>query len=234
LIAEQVKFKPSLNLGKTELKPGVESGLEPGQSAPSVSSKILNTTTGQPKAERGPDKKELPPDWQSIDFSGLSSIGFRPCHLMQIFESGKSHPEMVQESIYELEHDLKSGTHGMRSPLLILLKQLRVKGEPYTAVKPGYLSDEMRYEQNRLEELKRRQAELARIRAEQQEIENHAENEFEESQFQIWVKSKTQNEIKAIVGSFSPTLPGGIAMLRTAFRKEREQIRSQIDQSLNQ
>jgi hypothetical protein len=154
----------------------------------SSSSSDLNmsktTTAPEPKHS---DKQELPPDWQSLDYSGLAKIGFKECHIRQIFESGKSSPEMVQESIHELEHDLQSGTHGMKSPLLVILKQLRGKGEPYTAITPGYVSDQLRYEQKQLEELKRRHQELIRIKEEQARLRDLPSELEKESKFQTWL-----------------------------------------------
>ena len=204
----------------------------PLDSYPSTSSDLYTSTT---TTSPNPDKKctELPQDWKDLDYTCLSSIGFKECHLLQIFESGKSSPEMVQESIYELAHDLKAGSHGMRSPLLVILKQLRSKGEPYSAITPGYVSDQVRYERKKLEELKRRESEVKSLQEQQQEILNQNSIQQEEQEFEDWMKTKTEDEIKTFAGSFNPNFPSGKAMLKNAFRAEKELIRSQVEKSLS-
>ena len=153
------------------------------------------TTTSAPSI---PDKKELPQEWKDLDYSCLSSIGFRECHIQQIFESGKATAEMVQDSIDELSHDLKAGNHGMRSPLLVLLKQLRSKGEPYTAITPGYVSDQIKYERKQLEELERRNRELIELRQKQESLKNLPGELEKEARFQAWCKSLPSEQKKAI------------------------------------
>jgi hypothetical protein len=115
----------------------------------------------------------------------------------------------------------------------VILKQLRSKGEPYSAINPGYVSDQVRYERKRLEELKRRDTEVKSLQEQQQEILNRGSVEKEEQEFQDWMKTKTEDEIKILAGTFNPTLPGGQAMLRNAFRAEKELVRSQVEQSLS-
>lgn len=156
---------------------------------------ISPTTTSAPFI---PDKKELPQEWKDLDYSCLSSIGFRECHIQQIFESGKATAEMVQDSIDELSHDLKAGNHGMRSPLLVLLKQLRSKGEPYTAITPGYVSDQIKYERKQLEELERRNRELIELRQKQESLKNLPGELEKEARFQAWCKSLPSEQKKAI------------------------------------
>jgi hypothetical protein len=57
--------------------------------------------------------------------------------------------------------------------------------------------------------------------------------EQEEQEFQAWMKTKSEDEIKILAGTFNPTLPGGQAMLRNAYRAEKELVRSQVEQSLS-
>jgi hypothetical protein len=189
-------INPDYNPDQTKYKHLLLSGLQSGLSDSSSSGINISPTTTS--AIPIPDKKELPQEWKEINYSCLASIGFRECHLRQIFDSGKVSPEMVQESIYEIDHDLKSGNHGMRSPLLVLLKQLRGKGEPYTAITPGYVSDQIKYERKQLEELERRNRELIEIVQKQESLKNLPGELEKESRFQAWCKSLPPEQKKAI------------------------------------
>ena len=195
---------------------------------------ISKTTT----EEISSNLKLLPLEWESIDFSSLQNIGFQKEHIKQIYSSGKSDVELVQESINQLGHDLASGVSlGIKSPLALIMKLLRVKGEGYTAVVPGYENDEMKYRRKQIEALKRQKEELSKLKEEEANLKTEISYSKSQESFQAWLSSKTQQDIKLITGGLDPTLPSGLSCLRNAFEQQSqtpEQIRTILNQQFGE
>ena len=208
----------------------------------SSSSSVLNTsitTTEEPKVNK---PSELPEEWKDIDFSCLESVRFTEHHLLQIYQCKKVSAEVAQESIYELHHDLTVNQNkSLRNPRNVLLSLLK-KGTPYTS--PGYEPEYLKAERRCLEEQKRRQGELARIRDEHEQLKNAPSLVAKDSQFQSWMAGLSVAEKKR----YAPvaTVDGGdmqkgllrsywenhIAEQEIPEEESREWIRKQINQSL--
>lgn len=148
------------------------------------SSQLLETASNKPAlskevktiVEHAETEKisDLPPEWQDIDISSLMSVNLRPIHIVQIYKAGKVSCETVQSSIYEMAHDIKLGNHKMLTPLLVLLSQLKKRGEPYHCVNPGFETDIQRYEKARVEEQKRSIQELENLKLEEKRLQQEA------------------------------------------------------------
>lgn len=139
---------------------------------------------------------DLPLDWKEIDFSCLAPYRFTENHLTQIFVCGKVTSDIVQESIYELHHDLTVNKNkSLRNPRNVLLSLLK-KGTPYTS--PGYVSEELAAQRRCLEELQRRNRELLEIKEKQKELLNLPVELDKEARFQTWLSNLSLEEKKQI------------------------------------
>jgi hypothetical protein len=129
----------------------------------SSSNSIINTTTA------------LPQNWEQIEISSLSSIGFSKTQLLQLFEKQASNPDVIQESInhfaFGLENNPKIKMYP--DPLNVFMGVLRKGGawieKTYISPKEKAMTD--------LLELKRREAERM------QEL----EKKLIEEEFKIWL-----------------------------------------------
>ncbi len=224
----ETQDKLRTNLGQTQDKPRTEPRTELKttlSSSRGISSSDLNLLQTE--------KKQMSQEWLDLDWKSLSSMGLQLYHIRQIFDAGLVSAEDVEESIHHMHHDLTSGgKHGLKNPLAVFMKQLKVKGERYTVSTPGFISDEMRYEKKRLEEMQRQQGELEFIKTQQQEILNRDCVEKENEEFQAWMSMKTPEELKALAGNFNIQLPSGQGMLKNAYREEKAFIRDQISKEL--
>ncbi len=214
---------------ETTSKPLAKSLAKPPATHSSSGSKISSSDLKPLQTE----KKQMSQEWLDLDWKSLSSMGLQLYHIRQIFDAGLVSAEDVEESIQQMHHDLTSGgKHGLKNPLAVFMKQLKVKGERYTVSTPGFVSDEMRYEKKRLEEMQRQQGEIEQIKTQQQEILNRDCVEKENEEFQAWMSMKTPEELKALAGNFNIQLPSGQGMLKNAYREERAFIREQISKEL--
>ena len=183
-----------------------------------LSSSVLESIKLQTEETKSHRSDQLPDDWKEIDFSCLASVRFTENHLLQIYQCGKASPEMTQESIYEIHHDLTiNNNKTLRNPRNVLLSLLK-KGTPYTS--PGYISEEVLAEKKCLEELKRRNQELLKLKEEQERLKN-APVEFEKSvKFQTWLSALTQEQKRKLAPH--ATVDGGemqIGLLRAHFEQ---------------
>ncbi len=105
--------------------------------SPSSSSSFLElenlktTTTGE--LDLFDPEIRLAPEWQTVDATPLTEIGFTQTHLIQIIRQGKLTPTEVQDSIQFFSFDLKRNRKGRElsgSPLNFFMGILR-KGIPY-------------------------------------------------------------------------------------------------------
>ena len=97
-----------------------------------VSSSYINTTT------------YLPEEFQQIDFSSLSDIGFDESHIIQIYREHKKNPELalsaeiIQNSInafaFDLKHNDVMGT--FKAAPAVVLTSLLKKRQPYSSKTP--------------------------------------------------------------------------------------------------
>ena len=139
------------------------------------SSSNINTTTKK--------TKPLPEEWQSLDFEDLRSIGFTVTQLKQLID--KNEPELVQESIYHFAFGYQKNPNKYPHPLNVLMGVLR-KGQGWS--EPGYISPKEKAQQELLE---RKKAELARL--------DKMAAELFDVEYSSWEKSKTKEELDALV-----------------------------------
>lgn len=141
----------------------------------SYSSSNINTTTA------------LPENWEQIDFTLLTDIGFSKTQLMQLYEKRLNTPEVVQESINHFAFGLANNPKFKiySAPLNVLIGVLR-KGQAWH--EPGYVSPKELALRQMLEE-KRKQKEQydAMIK------------ELIDLEFPEWKRQLTEDEIKSIV-----------------------------------
>ena len=86
----------------------------------------------------------IPAEFEKIDFSPLSDIGFDESHIIQIYREHKKNPELslsaeiIQNSInafaFDLKHNKIAGTF-KNSPAVVLTSLLK-KGQPYSSKTP--------------------------------------------------------------------------------------------------
>lgn len=154
----------------------------------------LETTGDKPPAESA-----LGEDWQGVDTSPLSHIGFGKAHILQLARDGKLTPELVQDSIHHFAFDLNKNDKAKelrKSPLEVLMGILRNRG-PYSAP-ANYESPEAAAMRQYLE--KKRAA--ARQAAEM-------EKEIFELEFSSWKAELKPSELSAL-------LPGSLASIPQA------------------
>lgn len=129
----------------------------------------------------------LPEEWKKIDFEVLSQIGFGEMQLKQLFESGKTDPLIVQESInhfaYGLQNSDKVKAYG--SPLNVLMGVLR-KGQAWREA--NYVSPKEQALQQILDEKRKKKEKL-----------DSMVNELVELEFPEWRKKLSEDDIKQIV-----------------------------------
>lgn len=102
-IRSQLEKAFSLQKAENWESNGSQLGVHPAVKPSSSSSSELNlnkTTTNQPQ-------NGLPPEWEDIDFSSLTEIGFNRAHILQFLQRGKLNPEQVQDSINAFSYDLR-------------------------------------------------------------------------------------------------------------------------------
>ena len=123
-----------------------------------------------------PGQQQLGPqfdsDWQNVDITPLSSIGFTNNHLSQLFTKNELTPKQVQESINAFAFDLEENKRGEKiktSPLNLFMGILK-GGSPYNPPK-NYESDEDRIlreqveaEREKLEKRQKMQSELRELK----------------------------------------------------------------------
>ena len=152
-------------------------------------------TTG----DKSPAESVLGEDWQGVDTSPLSHIGFGKAHILQLARDGKLTPELVQDSIHHFAFDLNKNDKAKelrKSPLEAFMGTLRNRG-PYNA--PGnYESPEAAVMRQYLE--KKRAA--ARQAAEM-------EKEIFELEFSSWKAELKPSELSTL-------LPGSLASIPQA------------------
>jgi len=129
----------------------------------------------------------LPDNWEQIDFSSLTAIGFSKTQLMQLYEKQLNTPEVIQESIthfaYGLANNPKFKTY--TAPLNVLIGVLR-KGQAW--YEPGYVPPKELALRQMLEE-KRKQKEQFDVMI----------KELIELEFPDWKRKLTDEEMKEIV-----------------------------------
>jgi hypothetical protein len=127
IMHEEMQSKLRTNLGQTQDKPRSEPRTEL-RTSPSSSSSYINNKTTTTESTR-----DLTEEWQAIDMEPLKDIGFTAIHLTQIAQQGKLSAEIVQDSIYAFDFDLKNNRKGATlkgNPLNYLMGILR-NGQPY-------------------------------------------------------------------------------------------------------
>ena len=204
-------------LGNSDtLQLGNNKGTDKGTSL-SSSSSVLNfenfkiTTTSEPELLKT-EVTQLSLEWQLIDYSLLTEIGFTESHLVQVIRQGKLSSVEVQDSILFFAFDLKRNRKGTAihgSPLNFFMGILR-RGQAY-APPENYESPEAEARRKYLEG--KRSLETRRL-AEEAELQT-----FE---FTQWKKGLSETDITALVPEFARQRPGQIqdAALLAHFEKE--------------
>ncbi len=161
----QVVYQQFLGSALDRRLPGVSSplGQALGTALESLSSSsssldlenFKTTTTGEPELF-AQDTVRLAPEWERIDISLLSEIGFTLSHLIQVARQGKLSAQETQDSIQFFAFDLKRNGKAQTlngSPLNFFMGILR-KGIPY-APPENYVSPEDEARQQYRERMKR-------------------------------------------------------------------------------
>lgn len=160
-----------------EAQTGNISGNTTGNNNHYSSSNILlnNTTT------------VLPPDWKSINYDSLKSIGFSETQLQQLWEKQLNVPEVIQVSIKHFAFALEKNpkVQSYPDPLNVLMGVLR-KGGLWR--EPNYVSPTDLALQQIVEEKKKAK-----------EKRDQALKELIELEFPVWRKNLTDLQIKDIV-----------------------------------
>ena len=142
------------------------------------SSSYINKTT----------TSELPEEWQKINIAPLAAIGFTEKHLVDVYVTKLTTPDIVQESInhfaYGLEHNATK-YKAYPDPLNVLIGCLR-KGKAWS--ESNYVS----LQEKAIQEL------LARRRAEQERM-NALEAELIHVEFLAWKKALSADRKKQIL-----------------------------------
>ena len=182
----------------------------------------------------------LAPEWDSIELTALSEVGFSRTHLIQIAKQGKLSAAEVQDSIHFFAFDLKYNAKGreIKGPALNFFVGILRKGLPY-APPENYESPEA--------EARRKYLEGKRRLAERKAAE---EKELVELEFAEWKRGLATDKLAEILPEHARR-PGPMqeSALRTHFESEillarsknvpgyadaeRAQVRKQIEESLN-
>ena len=124
--------KQTLTCLQTDYKGNKKGSAKESHTEVVVSSSYINTTTNMNK------------DFQHIDTSPLSDIGFSQSHIIQVHREYEKNPDLalpadiVQESINALAFDLKHNNVAQdfkKSPAVVLTALLK-KGKPYSSKTP--------------------------------------------------------------------------------------------------
>ena len=116
-------------------------GLKPISSSSSdiYNNKINTTTKKDLLTHEGTQTIPLPnstpemmsEQWQTIDITPLTNIGFTVNHLTQIYLQNTLTPEQVQESIYGLAHDIEVNNKQFKTRPLNFIMGILKSGRPY-------------------------------------------------------------------------------------------------------
>ena len=168
LLQLETENKLTTKWQQTENKVGTKPATEPATSFSSSSSLIdlenlKTTTTGGGESDLfSQDLVRLAPEWERIDISPLSEVGFTPSHLIQVARQGKISAQETQDSIHFFAFDLgrnRKAESLTGSPLNFFMGILR-KGIPY-APPENYVSqdDEARHNyRERMKQLEEKRA----------------------------------------------------------------------------
>lgn len=147
----------------------------------SYSSNIINTTT------------VLPEEWEKIDISSLTGIGFSRTQLIQLFEKQLNTSEAVQESIYHfsfgLENNAKVKAYG--EPLNVLMGVLRKGG--------------VWFEKNYISPKEKALEELLKLKKQETERIQFLEKELLEQEYKNWISQLSLENKDKILDSFPKT-----------------------------
>ena len=160
------------------------------RSSSSSSSSVLDNKTTTTEELKVDDKNrlDLPPEWESVDFSDLSEIHFGRPQLKQWCDRKYCSAEQAQESIYHFAFYLKHAKKGdIKTGPLNFFMGIMAK-QHYFPRPDGYLSPEEVASKQRAEDLKRKCENLKTI-----------EQELYDYSFDIWFRSLTEDEIQILV-----------------------------------
>jgi hypothetical protein len=132
---------------------------------------------------------KLPPNWEEIDFSILSDIGFSKTQLLQLYNKQLNTPEIIQESINHFAFALKNNkkVSAYPEPLNVLMGVLR-KGMNW--FEQNYVSPREKALENFLLQ-KKQEAERIQF----------LEKLLLEQEFKIWITQLSDSEKNTILGS---------------------------------
>ena len=201
---------------------------------------LKTTTTGEPELFND-GAMQLSPDWQEVECSPLSGIGFTQTHLVQIIRQNVLKPEVVQQSIYAFAFDLRVNGKAKEvrgAPLNYFMGTLR-KGIEY-APPENYETPQAEARRKRIEYLQR---------AEQQKRDD--EQKLLDLEFLSWKRELSESQIVALVPEWARK-PGQIqdSALKSHFEEnvwpelrtnisgsdenERQNIQKEIQRSLTE
>lgn len=204
------------------------------------SQKFKTTTTDEPELFNDA-AIQLSPEWQEVECSPLSEIGFTQTHLMQIIRQNMLKPEVVQQSIYAFAFDLRVNGKAKEvrgTPLNYFMGTLR-KGTEY-APPENYETPQAEARRKRLEFYERAE----RLKQEQ-------EQKILDYEFLSWKRGLSESQIIALVPEWARR-PGQIqdSALKSHFEEkvwpdlqlnisgsdenERQTIQKKIQRSLTE
>jgi hypothetical protein len=184
---------------------------------------------------------QLSPEWQEVECSPLSEIGFTQTHLVQIIRQNVLKPEVVQHSIYAFAFDLRVNGKAKEvrgAPLNYFMGTLR-KGIEY-APPENYETPQAEARRKRIEYLER---------AEQRKRED--EQKILDLEFLSWKRGLSEAQIAPLVPEWARK-PGQIqdSALKSHFEEnvwpelqtkisgsdenERQNIQKEIQRSLTE
>ena len=151
----------------------------------SSSVNIIKTTTTDLIARESPVR--MSDEWQTIDFSVLSDIGFSESHLAQLCKSGVLEPSVVQDSIYHFAFDLKHNGKktGIKGDILNFFMGI-VSKRAYTAP-ANYINPDVESLNSYLKTKEKEQKQREELESKLQEIE-----------FKAWYEKLSTDEINAL------------------------------------
>ena len=245
LLIRETEYKRVTNgvqTGNKEITQRVTEQVTGGSSSSSFLNldKFKTTTTSEPELFEG-TATQLAPEWQQVDCSPLSGIGFTQTHLVQIIRQGKLTPAEVQDSIHFFAFDLAKNGKGKGingNPLNFFMGIVR-KGAPY-APPENYESPEAEARRKYLD---------GKRRLEEQKLAE--EKELRDLAFAEWRRGLTQAQANELVPDPVKDIPRAReASLQNHFEEQiwpeleaarlgvseedRQQVRAAIAQSLGE
>jgi hypothetical protein len=167
-----------------------------GNNLPNSSSNNINITT----------TILLPIDWQEIDYSALTSIGFSMTQLVQLYSKQLNVPSVIQESInhfsYGIEHNPKFKTY--HDPLNVFMGVLR-KGGAW-------------FEKNYISPKERALEELLKMKKQEVERIDELEKNLLREEYRIWLTNLPNDEKNKIVSA----IPGNKFLTKGLVEKATE------------